>query len=154
MILRKFRLKSGTYAINGLYAPEEYDELIGLLHKRIDEGDEYSEEYKIVIEQIERSTQIANNYDIARGASENWKTFVIYNEHILEFIYLALRMPVEKEKYNMDMELKERMIAYQDKAYNATCDSMHEEHIKRIRELIDMLKQKDKEIDELKKHIS
>lgn len=150
MILRKFRLKSGTYAINGLYSPDEYDELLGLLKKRIDEGDEYSEEYKVVIEQIERSTQTANNYDISRGAEADWKTFVIYNEHILEFIYLALRMPVEKEKSNLEIELKDKMLEYAEEQHNEFYNQIKTDSIIQIKRLIELLNQKDQEIENLK----
>lgn len=94
MIFRRFKLKSGDYAVNGLYQPDEYENLINLINKRIEEGTPYIDEYKDILEQVVRSTQDANELDIKNGAGKDWKTFVIYPEHFLNFVFLALQMPI------------------------------------------------------------
>lgn len=150
MILRKFKLKSGVFAINGLYAPEEYDELLNFMNKRIENNDVYSEEYKKIIAEITRSTQTANDFDIKNGAEKDWKTFVIYNEHILEFVYLALRMPIEMEKNKLELEMKDQMLDIQEKNHKELVDYITNDSIMQIRRLVNKLNTQDEIIKNMK----
>ena len=143
MILRKFKLKSGAHAINGLYAPDEYEKLIERLRTQIDEGTVYQEEYEDILEQVVRSTQDANDFDIRNGAGKDWKTFVIYPEHILNFVFLALQMPAEAEKSKV-------MVQEMQKLYDDAFEEINNKNLLQLKNLCFIIDKKNKEIDELK----